>query len=65
MIKKKKKKMVFFDDEVRNRNVETLGVVMLLVENGVSALEVDKGVREWRRRKGKEKEVKRQMEEVQ
>jgi magnesium-dependent phosphatase 1 len=49
--------MVFFDDEVRNRNVEALGVVMLLVENGVSASEVDKGVREWRRRKGKEKEV--------
>lgn len=45
--------MVFFDDEARNRNVEALGVVMLLVENGVSAVEVDEGVREWRRRKGK------------
>lgn len=45
--------MLFFDDEARNRNVEALGVVMLLVENGVSAVEVDEGVREWRRRKGK------------
>lgn len=47
--------MLFFDDEARNRNVEALGVVMLLVENGVSAAEVDEGVREWRRRKGKER----------
>lgn len=45
--------MLFFDDEARNRNVEALGVVMLLVENGVSAVEVDEGIREWRRRKGK------------
>ena len=45
--------MVFFDDERRNRNVEALGVVMLLVENGVSAMEVDEGIREWRRRKEK------------
>lgn len=43
--------MVFFDDEARNRNVEVLGVVMLLVKNGVSALEVDEGVRGWRRRR--------------
>lgn len=49
--------MLFFDDEARNRNVEALGVVMLLVENGVSALEVDRGVREWRRRKGKEEKA--------
>lgn len=47
--------MLFFDNEARNRNVESLGVVMLLVENGVSALEVDEGIREWRRRKGKVK----------
>lgn len=46
--------MLFFDDEIRNRNVESLGVVMLLVGNGVSIGEVDKGVREWRRRKGRE-----------
>lgn len=49
---------MFFDDEARNRNVEALGVVMLLVENGVSAVEVDEGVREWRRRKGKERKGK-------
>lgn len=35
-------------------NVESLGVVMLLVGNGVSVGEVDRGVREWRRRKGRE-----------
>lgn len=46
--------MLFFDDEVRNRNVETLGVVMCLVRDGVSKSEVDRGVREWRRRNGRE-----------
>ncbi|MCJ1225908.1 hypothetical protein MMC12_002557 [Toensbergia leucococca] len=45
--------MLFFDDERRNRNVEELGVVMWLVANGVSRGEVDNGIREWRRRKGK------------
>jgi len=48
------KEMVFFDDEVRNRNVETLGVVMCLVRDGVSRTEVDRGIREWRRRNGRE-----------
>lgn len=47
--------MLFFDDEVRNRNVETLGVVMCLVRDGVSRAEVDRGIREWRRRNGREK----------
>jgi len=46
--------MLFFDDEARNRNVETLGVVMCLVRDGVSKAEVDRGVREWRRRKNRE-----------
>lgn len=46
--------MLFFDDEVRNRNVESLGVVMCLVRDGVTRAEVDRGVREWRRRYGKE-----------
>ena len=45
--------MLFFDDEIRNRNVETLGVMMWLVTNGVTRTEVDRGVREWRRRNGK------------
>ncbi|KAL9640233.1 MAG: hypothetical protein Q9164_000420 [Protoblastenia rupestris] len=46
--------MLFFDDEVRNRNVESLGVVMCLVRDGVTRGEVDKGVREWRRRNGRD-----------
>ena len=46
--------MLFFDDEVRNRNVESLGVVMCLVRDGVSRSEVDRGVKEWRKRNGRE-----------
>lgn len=46
--------MLFFDDEVRNRNVESVGVVMCLVRDGVTRAEVDRGVREWRKRYGKE-----------
>ena len=42
---------LFFDDETRNRNVETLGVTFWLVEDGVTRDEVDKGIREWRRRR--------------
>ncbi|KAL4867749.1 hypothetical protein BDV12DRAFT_170774, partial [Aspergillus spectabilis] len=45
--------MLFFDDEARNRNVETeLGVTFLLVRDGMTREEVDKGVRAWRRRNG-------------
>ncbi|EXJ89432.1 hypothetical protein A1O3_02499 [Capronia epimyces CBS 606.96] len=45
--------MLFFDDEGRNRNVETeLGVTFWLVRDGVTSDEVDKGVWEWRRRQG-------------
>lgn len=47
--------MLFFDDEVRNRNVEALGVTMWLVRDGVTMAEIDNGVREWRRRNGREK----------
>ncbi|KAI9842623.1 MAG: hypothetical protein M1838_003057 [Thelocarpon superellum] len=47
--------MLFFDDEARNRNVDTeLGVVMYLVRDGMTRDEVDCGVREWRRRRGRE-----------
>ncbi|KAI9846245.1 MAG: hypothetical protein M1837_004234 [Sclerophora amabilis] len=49
--------MLFFDDEVRNKNVEEDlggGVVFYLVRDGVTRDVVDAGVREWRRRKGKE-----------
>ena len=48
--------MLFFDDEVRNRNVESLGVTMWLARDGVTRGEVDKAVREWRRRNGREEE---------
>jgi magnesium-dependent phosphatase 1 len=45
--------MLFFDDEGRNRNVETeLGATFWLVRDGVSRDEVDQGVWEWRRRRG-------------
>lgn len=49
--------MLFFDDEARNRNVESLGVTMYLVRDGVTRPEIDKGVREWRKRKGLKGEV--------
>jgi magnesium-dependent phosphatase 1 len=45
--------MLFFDDEGRNRNVETdLGVTFCLVPDGVDCEEIDRGVWEWRRRRG-------------
>jgi magnesium-dependent phosphatase 1 len=45
--------MLFFDDEGRNRNVETeLGVTFWQVRDGLTREEVDKGVWEWRRRRG-------------
>ncbi|KIV80450.1 magnesium-dependent phosphatase-1 [Exophiala sideris] len=45
--------MLFFDDEGRNRNVETeLSVTFWLVRDGVTKDEVDAGVWEWRKRRG-------------
>eukprot|EP01111_Echinosteliopsis_oligospora_P016365 TRINITY_DN6772_c0_g1_i1.p1 TRINITY_DN6772_c0_g1~~TRINITY_DN6772_c0_g1_i1.p1 ORF type:complete len:217 (-),score=38.33 TRINITY_DN6772_c0_g1_i1:111-761(-) len=45
--------MIFFDDEERNRDVEEEhGVTFVLVEDGLTRAEVDRGVREWRRRRG-------------
>ncbi|KAK7748439.1 hypothetical protein SLS62_008595 [Diatrype stigma] len=44
--------MLFFDDESRNRDTETLGVTMWLVRDGVTWDEVVRGIREWRRRNG-------------
>ncbi|KAE8451738.1 hypothetical protein EG329_003195 [Mollisiaceae sp. DMI_Dod_QoI] len=44
--------MLFFDDEARNRNVESLGVTMYLVRDGVTRKEIDNGIREWRKRHG-------------
>lgn len=46
--------MLFFDDESRNKNVEQLGVVMCLVRDGVTWGEMDRGIREWRKRNGRE-----------
>jgi magnesium-dependent phosphatase 1 len=46
----KYEEMLFFDDETRNKNVESLGVVMYLVRDGVSVKEVDRGVESWRKR---------------
>ncbi|KAK5739157.1 hypothetical protein LTR17_005458 [Elasticomyces elasticus] len=47
--------MLFFDDESRNKNVETLGVVMQLVRDGVTRQEVDRGVELWRKRNSRTK----------
>lgn len=45
--------MLFFDDEARNRNVETeLGVTFYLVRDGMTRDEIDKGVLAWRKRNG-------------
>jgi magnesium-dependent phosphatase 1 len=44
--------ILFFDDEARNREVESLGVTMWLVRDGTCWEEVEKGVREWRKRRG-------------
>ncbi|KAI1078180.1 magnesium-dependent phosphatase [Whalleya microplaca] len=44
--------MLFFDDESRNRDTESLGVTMWLVRDGVSWGEIISGIREWRRRRG-------------
>lgn len=51
--------MIFFDDEARNRNVETeLGVTFFLVRDGMTRDEVDRGVWAWRKRNGiKQKKV--------
>lgn len=45
--------MLFFDDEARNRNVETeLGVAFCLVRDGMTRDEFDRGVMAWRKRRG-------------
>ena len=45
--------MLFFDDEARNRNVETeLGVSFCLVRDGMTRDEVDRGIYAWRKRNG-------------
>ncbi|KAI1414781.1 magnesium-dependent phosphatase-1 [Hypoxylon sp. FL1857] len=44
--------MLFFDDESRNRDTESLGVTMWLVRDGVTWNEIVDGIKEWRRRRG-------------
>ncbi|OBT65896.1 hypothetical protein VE03_05462 [Pseudogymnoascus sp. 23342-1-I1] len=44
--------MLFFDDEKRNREVEELGVTMWWVPDGLDGGEFERGVGEWRRRRG-------------
>ena len=53
--------MLFFDDEERNRNVEQLGVTMFLVRDGVTRNEIDRGVSEWRRRRGYNMKIAEEM----
>ncbi|KAB8298030.1 hypothetical protein EYC80_001802 [Monilinia laxa] len=48
------KDMLFFDDEARNRNVESLGVKMCLVRDGVNKAEINRGIKEWRQMHGHE-----------
>ncbi|KAH7143739.1 acid phosphatase-domain-containing protein [Dactylonectria macrodidyma] len=44
--------MLFFDDEPRNFETESLGVTMYLIRDGVSWSEIEKGVQKWRTRRG-------------
>lgn len=43
---------LFFDDESRNRETESLGVTMCLVRDGVTWGELERGIKEWRKRRG-------------
>ncbi|UZP40708.1 hypothetical protein NXS19_008524 [Fusarium pseudograminearum] len=44
--------MLFFDDEARNRDTESLGVTMCLVKDGVTWDELERGVTQWRNKRG-------------
>ncbi|OAX33303.1 magnesium-dependent phosphatase-1 [Rhizopogon vinicolor AM-OR11-026] len=43
--------MLFFDDEWRNQEVEELGVTFTLVPNGLNDRILEKGLRDWRKRR--------------
>jgi magnesium-dependent phosphatase 1 len=44
--------MLFFDDETRNSEVESLGVTFILIESdGVTKSIFENGLQEWRRRR--------------
>ncbi|OAA66036.1 magnesium dependent phosphatase [Cordyceps fumosorosea ARSEF 2679] len=47
--------MLFFDDESRNMETERLGITMRLIRDGLTWAEVEKGVEEWRKRRGYKK----------
>ncbi|POS83103.1 hypothetical protein EPUL_005015, partial [Erysiphe pulchra] len=51
------KDMLFFDDERRNKNVESLGVTMYLLEDGMSIDEVDNGIKQWRQKQGRKASI--------
>ncbi|OJT02616.1 Magnesium-dependent phosphatase 1 [Trametes pubescens] len=42
--------MLFFDDEHRNKEVESLGVTFCLVKSGVNDRAFESGLVEWRKR---------------
>ncbi|KAI0804798.1 magnesium-dependent phosphatase-1 [Irpex lacteus] len=46
--------MLFFDDERRNKEVESLGVTFCLVQHGTDDRTFEHGLAEWRRRHAKE-----------
>jgi magnesium-dependent phosphatase 1 len=47
--------MIFFDDEIRNKNVEReLGVFTFIVRNGITIEVIEEAVVEWRRRRDME-----------
>ncbi|KAF8321141.1 magnesium-dependent phosphatase-1 [Clavulina sp. PMI_390] len=48
--------MLFFDDEPRNREVESLGVTFILADRGMNRKLWNKGLTEWRRRQPKEED---------
>ena len=49
--------MLFFDDEARNAEVESLGVTFVLVgSDGLTHSLFEKGIEEWRRKRSRNKE---------
>jgi magnesium-dependent phosphatase 1 len=49
--------MLFFDDEVRNAEVERLGVTFYLIgSDGLTQKAFDQGIEEWRRRQSYKEE---------
>ncbi|KAJ1299942.1 hypothetical protein OPQ81_002610 [Rhizoctonia solani] len=55
--------MLFFDDEHRNKEVESLGVTMQLVRDGMSWKVFQQGLELWRNRQGNEDKLSQGAEE--